>query len=64
MLYSGMALTPRIDQLQAEVTGPMNRLPPDDARRFEFDRLHRLSTILVTATIVGGLVLLAWETRE
>lgn len=64
MLYSGMALTPRIDRIQAEVTGPMNRLPTDDARRLEFDGLHRLSTILVTATIAGGLVLLAWETRE
>ena len=64
MLYSGMALTPRIDRIQADVTGPMNRLPTDDARRLEFDRLHRLSTILVTATIAGGLVLLAWETRE
>jgi Domain of unknown function (DUF4149) len=64
MLYSGMALTPRIDRIQAEVTGPMNRLPTDDARRLEFDQLHRLSTILVTATIAGGLVLLTWETRE
>ena len=64
MLYSGWVLTPRIDQLRAEVSGPINQLPPLDPRRVEFDRLHRLSTTLVTATMVGGLVLLAWETRE
>jgi len=64
MLYSGLALTPQIDRIQAEVTGPMNQLPTDDARRQEFDRLHRLSTALVTATLAGGLVLLAWESRE
>jgi len=64
MLYSGLALTPQIDRIQAGVTGPMNQLPTDDARRQEFDRLHRLSTALVTATLAGGLVLLAWESRE
>jgi uncharacterized membrane protein len=64
MLYSGMVLTPRIDRIQEQVTGPINRVPADDVRRQEFDRLHRLSTILVSATIAGGLVLLAWETRE
>jgi hypothetical protein len=30
----------------------------------EFDRLHTLSTTLVMATLVGGLVLIGWETRE
>jgi hypothetical protein len=64
MLYSGQVLAPRIDQLQAEVTGPMNQLPAGDSRRVEFDQLHSLSTTLVTATLLGGLVLLAWETRE
>jgi hypothetical protein len=64
MLYSGQVLAPRIDQLQAEVTGPMNQLPAEDSRRVEFDQLHSLSTTLVTATLLGGLVLLAWETRE
>lgn len=62
--YSGLLAAPRIDQLQAEAPGAMNQLPPDDPRRIEFDWLHRLSTSLVTATIVGGLVLLGWETRE
>lgn len=63
-MYSGLIAAPRIDALQAGVDGPMNHLPANDARRIEFDYLHALSTSLVTATIVGGLVLLAWETRE
>ena len=63
-LYSGMALAPRIDELQAGISGPMTALPVDDLRRVEFDRLHSLSTSLAMATIVGGLVLLGWETRE
>lgn len=62
--YSGSIVAPRIDHLQSEVSGPMNALAADDARRLEFDRLHRLSTMLVMATIVGGLVLVGWETRE
>lgn len=64
MVYSGTVLGPRIDRLQTQVSGPINQLSADDGRRAEFDRLHRLSTILVSATMVGGLVLLTWETRE
>ena len=63
-MYSSRVATPRIDQLQSEVAGPMNQLPADDPRRVEFDRLHGLSTQLAFAVIIGGLVLLAWETRE
>ena len=63
-MYSGMVAAPRIDELQSAVSAPMSQLPDDDARRTEFDRLHSLSTSLAMATIVGGLVLLGWETRE
>ena len=62
--YSGMLVTPRIDQLQAEVSGPMSALGADDPRKVEFDRLHDLSTTLVMVTLVGGLLLIGWETRE
>ena len=64
IVYSGLWLSPRIDQLQAQVTGPMNLLAVEDPRRVEFDGLHSLSTALTMAAIAGGLVLLAWETRE
>lgn len=62
--YSGAILSPQIDRLQAEVSGPMNRLPADDPRRVAFDAAHRWSTSLVTATLAGGLILLVWESRE
>src|SRR5580765_4822114 len=41
--YSGVILAPRIGTVQKDVAGPMNALAADDARRIEFDRLHRLS---------------------
>jgi len=63
-LYSGHILAPQIDQLQIEVNGPMNQLPESDPRRIAFDQAHQLSTSLVTATLVGGLILLGWESRE
>jgi hypothetical protein len=62
--YSAMFTVPRIDELQSLVAGPMNALPAEDGRRQEFDHLHTLSTSLAMATIVGGLVLLGWETRD
>jgi len=62
--YSGVLVAPRINNLQSEVSGPMNALAANDPRRLEFDRLHSLSTTLVMATLVGGLVLVGWETRE
>ncbi len=63
-LYSALSTAPRIDELQSLVAGPMNELPAADGRRQEFDSLHSLSTALAMATIVGGLVLLGWETRD
>jgi uncharacterized protein DUF4149 len=62
--YMGFVITPRIDALQQSVSGPMNRLPADDARRVDFDRLHGLSSTLFTLAGVGGLILLLWEARE
>jgi hypothetical protein len=62
--YAGVLHAPRIDRLQTEVAGPMNQLPPSDPRRTEFDGLHRLSTYLAGSTLVVGLVLLGWETKE
>lgn len=63
-MYSGLVVSPRIDAIQRTVDGPVNRLPADDPRRDEFDRLHRLSEMLMMAAAAGGLVLLAWEIRE
>lgn len=64
IFYSDRVAAPRIDELQAQVDGPMNQLPASDVRRIEFDRLHSLSTALTVAAMLGGLVLVGWETRE
>jgi hypothetical protein len=62
--YAAVLLQPRIETLQTEVGGPMIALPQDDPRRVEFDRLHSLSTTLMSLTMLGGLALLVWESRE
>lgn len=62
--YAAAVIQPRMDTLQAQVGGPIAELPSTDARRTEFDRLHGLSTTLMSLTMIGGLALLAWETRE
>ena len=62
--YSGFIVTPRIDALQGEVNGPMAALADDDARKVEFNSLHRLANILFGMTAIGGFVLLWWEARE
>jgi hypothetical protein len=62
--YAGKIIQPRIDMLQTEVGGPMIQLPSEDPRRAEFDRLHSLSTTLMSLTMLGGLALLVWESRE
>jgi hypothetical protein len=62
--YAAAIIQPRIETLQTEVGGPMIRLPAEDTRRAEFDRLHSLSTTLMSLTMLGGLALLVWESRE
>ena len=63
-VYSGLAVLGRIDEIQAAVGTLPSRLPAGDPRRVEFDGLHTLATRLMSANIVGALVLLYWEARE
>jgi hypothetical protein len=63
-LYSGIPVSREIASIQAQVSGPMSALPADDARRARFDRLHSLSTTLMTVNMGLGLVLLYWYVRE
>jgi len=62
--YAGIIVQPRIQTLQQAAGGPMFQLGAEDPRRTEFDGLHSLSTTLMSLSILGGLALLAWETRE
>ena len=61
---SGLGVSPRVESLQHQVEGPISALPADDARRVEFNRLHGVSSLLLSITAAGGLVLLFWEARE
>ena len=63
-LYSGGPVSREIARIQAQVTGPMNRLADNDPRRMRFDRLHQTSTTLMTINMALGLVLLFWYVRE
>lgn len=62
--YAAVVIQPRIEVIQQEVSGPMMQLAADDPRRTEFDGLHGLSTTLMSLTMIGGLALLVWESRE
>ena len=63
-LYSGLALTGRVEALQTEIGVPASTLPSDDPQRTRFARLHGLSVGLVIATVAGGLFLLWWEAAD
>jgi uncharacterized membrane protein len=63
-LYAGVPVMREIESLQSQVKGPMNALAETDARRVRFDELHQTSTVLMTANMALGLVLLFWYVRE
>jgi hypothetical protein len=57
-------VAPRIDRVRRQIDGPIEQLPPDDARRVAFGRLHAISVgwlglAMLAATTVLVLVSLA-----
>ena len=63
-LYSGLVVLRTIDAVQLEARGLPSLLPASDPRRIRFDELHRLSTRLMMASVLGAIVLLYWEARD
>ncbi len=63
-LYSGLALTPRIERARVEAGGAPSALAEGDPRRTAFGRLHMLSTLLQLVPVAGGLVLLFRELTD
>jgi len=63
-LTAGFWVDPQIASMRAGLGVPVRSLPADDMRRLAFGRLHGISTSLMAVTILGGLVLCYWETRE
>ena len=68
MLALGVAastfIDPQIAAMRAQSAVPIRSLAPEDPRRQQFGRLHGMSTALMAATAICGLVLCYWETRE
>jgi Domain of unknown function (DUF4149) len=62
--YTTHIVLPEADSLRREVDAPMASLAPAHPTRARFDHLHTLSTQLVTAVAVAGIVIAAWEARE
>ncbi|MGD9905616.1 MAG: DUF4149 domain-containing protein [Vicinamibacterales bacterium] len=61
--YTAHVVLPEAEALRRELPRP-SAAASDDPRRQRFDGLHRLSTQLVVATTVAGLIVAAWEARE
>jgi hypothetical protein len=62
--YTAHVVLPEAERLRREINAPMASVAAADPRRVRFDSLHQLSTTLVTAMALAGLVVAAWEARE
>jgi Domain of unknown function (DUF4149) len=63
-LASGFGISPRVEAMQREIGGSVAALPDTDPRRASFYQLHGLSNLLLSATMIGALLLVFWESRE
>jgi Domain of unknown function (DUF4149) len=63
-VYSGVPVSREIAQIQSHVSGPMSALPQTDPRKARFDRLHGLSTTLMTVNMGLGLILFYWYVKD
>jgi len=52
---SQFGITPQMQSIRAAVGGSIQALPPKDAGRAAFDRLHQLSVILEGVVLLAGL---------
>ena len=62
--YSGLVVARQIERLRRDTSVAPSSLPPGDARRTAFGRLHATATTLEMIPLLGSLVLLAWELRD
>jgi hypothetical protein len=62
--YTAHIVLQEADGLRREIAAPLATVDDGDTRKVRFEALHVLSTRLVTAVAVAGLVIAAWEARE
>lgn len=56
-LFSGLVISKKLDRLRSGMPGGIDRVPKDDPRRVEFNRLHSLSTTLMAFNLILGLAM-------
>ena len=61
---SQFGVTPQMQRIRENVGGSIQALPPQDAGRAAFDRLHRLSLVLEGIVLLSGIGVLALIARE
>jgi hypothetical protein len=57
-------ITPQMERIRASVGGSIEALPPQDAGRAAFDRLHQLSVALEGIVLLAGIASFALLSRE
>lgn len=56
-LYSGLVISKKLDRLRTSMTAGIDRVPKEDPRRVEFNRLHALSTTIMAFNLLLGLAM-------
>jgi hypothetical protein len=59
-----LAVGPRIMRLRAEIAGPVESLPTDDARRVMFGRLHGVSIAWLGVAMLAAAIMLVLSARS
>jgi uncharacterized membrane protein len=57
-------ITPQMERIRASVGGSIEALPPQDAGRAAFDRLHQLSVAVEGIVLLAGITSFALLSRE
>jgi uncharacterized membrane protein len=61
---SQFGVMPQMERIRDAVGGSIQALPPQDAGRAAFDRLHKLSVVLDGATLLAGMIVVGLLSRE
>lgn len=62
--YSGLVVSTRIARALTDLRAAPSSLAADDPQRAAFGRLHATSAALQLVPVLGGLMLMFWETKD
>jgi len=63
-VWSQSGIIPRMERDRVAAGGAIDNVPPKDPRHADFDRLHRVSTHIEEAVMLGGVVLVILLARD